>query len=459
MRWHASSENLDGKLRHPRDGKAWKEFNQQFPEFASEPRNVRLGLAPDGFNPFGSMNTNYTVWPALLFPYNFPPWMSMKQTSMILSMMIPGKHMPGNEIDIYLQSLIEELRELWDDGVPTYDASLKETLSCPSCNFDAKEFRLCHGKKNCYMGHRRFLPENHMFRKDKQHFDGFTETRLPPITLSGTVILEQLEGLVVTLGKKVDLVGRKRGRADEVLQWRKRSIFFKLPYWKHLLLHHNLDVMHIEKNVFDNLVFTILDDKNKSKDHLNARKDLHALGIRSELWPDQSGKYLPACFTMTKREKDMFLTILKSVKLSDGYSSDISKCADLNQRKLVGLKSHDCHILMGQLLSIAIRNVLPQEVVFVVIELCSFFRDICSKVFDTKELDHLQEHISLTLCHLEMIFPPSFFTVMVHLIIHLTEEVKLGGPIHFRWMYPIERYLLLILCLILVCLIVCLIVS
>ncbi|XP_020890992.1 uncharacterized protein LOC110230972 isoform X2 [Arabidopsis lyrata subsp. lyrata] len=38
-----------------------------------------------------------------------------------------------------------------------------------------------------------------------------------------------------------------------------------------------------------------------------------------------------------------------------------------------------------------------------------------------------------------MIFPPSFFTIMVHLTIHLTEEVKLGGPVQFRWMYPIER--------------------
>ncbi|KAG7542393.1 Transposase-associated domain [Arabidopsis thaliana x Arabidopsis arenosa] len=210
MRWHADSENKDGKLRHPRDGKAWKSFDGQFPEFASDPRNVRLGLATDGFNPFGSMNTNYSVWPVLLFPYNFPPWMSMKQTSIILSMIIPGKHMPGNDIDIYLQPLIQELRELWFDGVPTFDAASKETfsmravllwtisdfpglgnlsgwniytgLACPSCNYDAIECRLRHGKKYCYMGHRRFLPQNHNFRGDKQHFDGCIETRDAPIT-------------------------------------------------------------------------------------------------------------------------------------------------------------------------------------------------------------------------------------------------------------------------------------
>lgn len=128
MRWHADSENKDGRLRHPRDGKAWKTFDEQFPEFASDSRNVRLGLATDGFNLFGSMSTNYSVWPMLLFPYNFPPWMSMKHTSMILPMIIPEKHMSGNDIDIYLQPFIQELRELWYDGVSTFDASLKETF-------------------------------------------------------------------------------------------------------------------------------------------------------------------------------------------------------------------------------------------------------------------------------------------------------------------------------------------
>jgi len=40
-----------------------------------------------------------------------------------------------------------------------------------------------------------------------------------------------------------------------------------------------------------------------------------------------------------------------------------------------------------------------------------------------------------------MIFPPSFFDIMMHLPIHLAEEAKLGGPVCYRWMYPMERYL------------------
>ena len=75
-----------------------------------------------------------------------------------------------------------------------------------------------------------------------------------------------------------------------------------------------------------------------------------------------------------------------------------------------------------------------------IIELCIFFRELCSKVLNVNELDHLQSRIALTLCHLEKIFPPSFFDIMEHLPIHLAEEAKLGGPVQYRWMYYIERY-------------------
>ena len=51
----------------------------------------------------------------------------------------------------------------------------------------------------------------------------------------------------------------------------------------------------------------------------------------------------------------------------------------------------------------------------------------------------LEADIAVTLCELEKIFPPSFFTVMVHLVIHLAAEAKIGGPVHYRWMYPIKR--------------------
>lgn len=93
------------------------------------------------------------------------------------------------------------------------------------------------------------------------------------------------------------------------------------------------------------------------------------------------------------------------------------------------------------LLPIAIRKILSPNIMSVIKELCYFFRELCSKVIDLSKLLTLQRTIVLTLCHLEMLFPPSFFKVMMHLAVHLIEEVKLGGLIQFRWMYPVERFL------------------
>ncbi|CAN1241022.1 hypothetical protein LINPERPRIM_LOCUS4784, partial [Linum perenne] len=129
------------------------------------------------------------------------------------------------------------------------------------------------------------------------------------------------------------------------------------------------------------------------------------------------------------------------MQFPDGYESNIARCVDLPNHKMFGLKSHDSHMLLHDLLPLAIRNVLPVSVARVLVELGACFKELCSPVVNIVELDKLQGRFVIALCHLEMIFPPAFFTVMVHLILHLVEEVKRGGPVQYRWMYPIERYL------------------
>lgn len=135
----------------------------------------------------------------------------------------------------------------------------------------------------------------------------------------------------------------------------------------------------------------------------------------------------------------LFLTTLKNVVIPDDYSSNISRCVDLVQRKIFGLKSHDCHIIIEQLLPLAIRNVLPDDVTAILVEFFSFFRELSNRSSNLSNLDKLQERIAITLCHLEILFPPSFFTVMVHLTVHLVQEAKLGGLVHCRDMYSVER--------------------
>ena len=73
------------------------------------------------------------------------------------------------------------------------------------------------------------------------------------------------------------------------------------------------------------------------------------------------------------------------------------------------------------------------------VELSLFFGNLCSKQLNMNELNCLEKKIAITMCKLEHIFPPSFFGFMTHLPIHLANEVKLGGSVQYRWMYPTER--------------------
>ena len=126
MTWHAERVRRDeGEMSHPADGEAWAHFSRTHPYFSRDPRNVRLGLCTDGFNPFGGSVASYSCWPVFLTPYNLPPGMCMKRENLFRSLLIPGPKSPGKNIDIYLRPLIDEMKLLWSDGVQSYDASRK----------------------------------------------------------------------------------------------------------------------------------------------------------------------------------------------------------------------------------------------------------------------------------------------------------------------------------------------
>ncbi|KAF5459683.1 hypothetical protein F2P56_019609 [Juglans regia] len=123
MRWHLEARVEDPTcMRHPADSSVWKDFDHKHERFSQDPRNVRLALASDGFNPFNNLSKPYSIWPVLLVPYNLPPWSCMKDPYTMLSLLIPGPKSPGNDIDVFLRPLVDELKELWEAGIHTYDA-------------------------------------------------------------------------------------------------------------------------------------------------------------------------------------------------------------------------------------------------------------------------------------------------------------------------------------------------
>jgi hypothetical protein len=125
-RWHDEDRKKDGLLRHPADSPLWEDFNNKHPEFATDSRNIRLAFATDGFNPYRMQNVSYSIWPGICIPLNFPPSMCMKQSNFILSFLIPGKDAPGSDMNLYCEPLVNDLLDMFENGVRTYDASRGE---------------------------------------------------------------------------------------------------------------------------------------------------------------------------------------------------------------------------------------------------------------------------------------------------------------------------------------------
>jgi hypothetical protein len=109
MRWHKEDRKKDGKLRAPADGSQWRKIERKWGDFAGDARNVWFGLSADGINPFGEQSSNHSTWPVTLCIYNLPPWLCMKRKFIMMPVLIQGPKQPGNDIDVYLRPLVEEL--------------------------------------------------------------------------------------------------------------------------------------------------------------------------------------------------------------------------------------------------------------------------------------------------------------------------------------------------------------
>ncbi|KAA0046260.1 hypothetical protein E6C27_scaffold284G00640 [Cucumis melo var. makuwa] len=220
LTWHATEREIDDKLRHPADSPAWKLVDTMWPNFSSEPRNLRLALSANGINPYSDMSSKYSCWPVVMVIYNLPLWLCMKRKFMTLSILISGSKQLGDDIGIYLEPLIDDLKLLWKSGVQCYDAYNEEL-------FNLRTVLLW--------------------------------------TINDFPAYGNLSGCSVKGYKAC----------------------------------------------------TLLDIPGKTKDGLNARRDLADLKIRPELTPINGEKNFipPACYTLTKKEKRFLLKSLSEMKV------------------------------------------------------------------------------------------------------------------------------------------------
>jgi hypothetical protein len=88
-----------------------------------------------------------------------------------------------------------------------------------------------------------------------------------------------------------------------------------------------------------------------------------------------------------------------------------------------------------------LRGVLPKKVRLVLIKLCAFLNAISQKAIDPRNLVKLQNDVVQCIVSFELAFPPSFFDIMTHLLVHLVKEVTILGPVFLHNMWPFERFM------------------
>ncbi|XP_010422813.1 PREDICTED: uncharacterized protein LOC104708024 [Camelina sativa] len=349
--------------------------------------------------------------------------MCMKAENIMLTLLIPGPTAPGNNIDVYLAPLIDDLKDLWAEGIEVYDSFAKENFTlramllwsisdypalgtlygckvkkkqaCNVCGNDTPSRWLKFSRKFVYMGYRKRLPPGHRYRYKKAWFDNTVE-----------------EGNA----KRIQT-------GDEI--------------------YETLQAFRNEKIVSD-AILSILMQSAKSKDGSKARKDLEDIGIRNHLHTEVRGKktYLPPpAYWLSKKENTIFCQRLSEFRGPDGYCGNIVNSISVNPPNIGSLKSHDHHVLVQNLLPAALRGLLHKGPRIAINRLCSFFNRLCQRIIDPEKLMTMETDFVETMCQLERFFPPSLFDIMFHLRIHLSKEARLGGPVHFHWMYSFERHM------------------
>jgi putative effector of murein hydrolase LrgA (UPF0299 family) len=134
----------------------------------------------------------------------------------------------------------------------------------------------------------------------------------------------------------------------------------------------------------------------------------------------------------------MFKCLL-GVKFPLGYAGLISRYLDPNKKIFSVVKSHDCHIMMTQILSVAIRRIMEPHVCQTLTGLYHFFYIITRKSISVKKLGRLQEEIVTIINELEMYFLPTFFDIMVHLLVHIVDGIEDLEPAFLHNMMALER--------------------
>jgi hypothetical protein len=158
---------------------------------------------------------------------------------------------------------------------------------------------------------------HHALGKRGKNFKGKAERRTKPNNYSGEDVFNMVKDVQVVFGKRPGSQPIPNDANGHAPMWKKKSIFWELPYWQVLEVCSAIDVMHLTKNLCVNLL-GFMGVYGKAKDTLEARQDLQCMKEQENLHPekvDDGHQYLsPASYTLNKEEKESMFECLNSIK-------------------------------------------------------------------------------------------------------------------------------------------------
>jgi hypothetical protein len=158
-------------------------------------------------------------------------------------------------------------------------------LNCSVCMDESDAFRLLHGRKISFFDcHRKFIPLSYELRGDKESFKKDSSIR------KGPPKQKLIADIIKMLGElKESWDGGFKGYGEKH-NWIHKSCLWKLSYAKALILPHNINLMHQERNIMESIISMCFDVTGFLKDNANARKDLANLCNHPSMEPKLNAK-------------------------------------------------------------------------------------------------------------------------------------------------------------------------
>jgi hypothetical protein len=159
----------------------------------------------------------------------------------------------------------------------------------------------------------------------------------------------------------------------------------------------------------ESIISTRMGFLGKTKDNMKAQKDLAELCNHPSLELKVTHGKSRASFCLKPQQRKEVMRWMKGLQFSDGYAAGLRQFVNMTTGKLIGLKSHNYHIIMERLLPVMFWGYLDDVVWMVLVELNYFYRQLCAKEIVVEMMEKLEKEIPVLLCKMEKNFPSRFF--------------------------------------------------